>query len=199
MLVECSSLGAGKIRHQPKTIGDMIVVSEEKPDSVPSAEQKDSYNTALNTRNFEISLFWQRSNYFLVLNSALAIGFFNLQKLWYVLFLAVFGLIVSWLWFRVNLGSKFWQLRWEQRLSEIEKEIYPERHFFAADWDIIEGDVKESIYNAKRGGFPRHGWLDNRVLKKYSVSHHMTLLSILFMVGWTILAISTVVRLWLSR
>lgn len=31
---------------------------------------------ALDTRNFEISLYWQRSNYFLVLNTALAVGFF---------------------------------------------------------------------------------------------------------------------------
>ncbi len=35
------------------------------------------YRVALDTRNSEISLFWQRSNFFLVLNTALAVGFFN--------------------------------------------------------------------------------------------------------------------------
>ena len=36
----------------------------------------EAYRTALATRNFEISLFWQRSNYFLVLSTAIAVGFF---------------------------------------------------------------------------------------------------------------------------
>src|SRR5947209_15698697 len=85
-----------------------------------SLEKKDLYKVALDTRNFEISLFWQRSNYFLVLNSALALGFFNLREQKYGLFMAIFGIIVSWLWFCVNLGSKFWQSRWEQKLSIIE-------------------------------------------------------------------------------
>ena len=41
-------------------------------------EDKDLYRVALDTRNLESTLFWQRCNYFLVLNSALALGFFNL-------------------------------------------------------------------------------------------------------------------------
>src|SRR5207248_3234570 len=36
----------------------------------------DAYKIALETRNLEINLFWQRSNYFLVLNTAIAVGFF---------------------------------------------------------------------------------------------------------------------------
>jgi hypothetical protein len=32
----------------------------------------EAYRTALATRNLEINLFWQRSNYFLVLNTAIA-------------------------------------------------------------------------------------------------------------------------------
>src|SRR4051794_39983352 len=43
-------------------------------------ELKDAYQVLLSTRNLEIGLFWQRSNYFLVLNSGLALGFFSLLK-----------------------------------------------------------------------------------------------------------------------
>jgi len=42
-------------------------------------EVKDLYKTLLDTRNLEINLFWQRSNYFLVLNTGIAFGFFNLK------------------------------------------------------------------------------------------------------------------------
>ena len=119
--------------------------SKSKNSIVPTIEDKDIYKIALDTRNFEISLFWQRSNYFLVLNSALALGFFNLKEQKYSLFMAIFGIIVSWLWFCVNLGSKFWQTRWEQRLSVIENRIDPELKFFSADWDTIYGDVAQSL------------------------------------------------------
>jgi len=161
-------------------------------------DPKESYQTALNTRNFEISLFWQRSNYFLVLNSALALGFFNLQKQEYAIFLAVFGFFVSCLWFRVNLGSKFWQLRWEHRLSEIEKQIDPNLHFFAVDLDTVRSDVKNSIKNDRHKGWIRRH-LDRQVLKKHSVSYNMTLLSISFMVAWAILEILFILGIWRGR
>ena len=64
----------------------------------PTIEDKDLYKNVLDTRNFEISFFWQRSNYFLVLNSALALGFFGLKTRSYEPWLAGFGLLVSLLW-----------------------------------------------------------------------------------------------------
>ena len=42
-------------------------------------EPKDLYKVLLDTRNLEINLFWQRSNYFLALNTGIALGFFNLR------------------------------------------------------------------------------------------------------------------------
>jgi len=159
--------------------------SKSKNSIVPTIEDKDIYKIALDTRNFEISLFWQRSNYFLVLNSALALGFFNLKEQKYSLFMAIFGIIVSWLWFCVNLGSKFWQTRWEQRLSVIENRIDPELKFFSADWDTIYGDVAQSLAgNSLLRRLKR--WF---VLKKPSVSNQMMWLSGCFMIGWAILVL----------
>jgi hypothetical protein len=158
----------------------------------PTIEDKDVYKTAFDTRNFEISLFWQRSNYFLVLNSALALGFFNLTKAGFSLSLAAFGWLVSFLWYHVNLGSKFWRSRWEERLAEIERQVAPNLGMFSADYPTIEADVRKSLNrNPPRGRF--RVWLNTKVLQKPSVSFNMTLLSIFFILGWTVLI---AVKLW---
>ncbi|MDT7807993.1 MAG: hypothetical protein QOJ70_1806 [Acidobacteriota bacterium] len=159
-------------------------------DADEKEDLKAYYKTALDTRNFEISLFWQRSNYFLVLNSALALGFFNLQKREYQFFLATFGLIVSWLWFRVNLGSKFWQSRWEYRLREIENKIAPRLHFFATDLATVKEDVENDFKSNKHKGYIRRR-LDKLTLRKPSVSGQMIWLSILFLLGWALLFVSS--------
>jgi len=140
------------------------------------------YQTALDTRNFEITLFWQRCNYFLVLNSALAIGFFNLQTPGYAILLASLGIIASILWFAVSLGSKFWQSRWEQRLREVENRLAPELTFFAADRVVVRADVEQSLALSEHGAFRRR--LDRLVLCKPSVSFMMTLLSLVFILAW---------------
>jgi hypothetical protein len=105
-------------------LGAAVTDADNKHRLAPTIEDKDIYKNVLDTRNFEISFFWQRSNYFLVLNSALALGFFSLKMRSYEYGLAVFGLLVSLLWCGVNLGSKFWQSVWENRLSKIEKKLH---------------------------------------------------------------------------
>ena len=96
---------------------------EEPPDDITDRftdSVKDLYGTLLTTRNLEIGLFWQRSNYFLVLNTGIALGFFNLDGSLYRLLFAAMGLIASALWLQVCLGGKYWQTRWEQRLMDFE-------------------------------------------------------------------------------
>jgi hypothetical protein len=173
--------------------------SESKNNIKPTLENTDLYRIALDTRNFEVSLFWQRSNYFLALNSALALGFFNLKEQGvYGLVLAIFGIVVSCLWFRANLGSKFWQSRWEQRLIIIERQIDKELKFFSADWDTIKQEVEQRLRdNPRRGLFKR--WLERRVLRRPSVSEQMILLSGCFFIGWMLLALVWCWRFALSH
>jgi hypothetical protein len=147
---------------------------------------KEAYKIALDTRNLEIGLFWQRSNYFLALNTALAIGFFNINDRGYTLLLALFGFAISLLWYRVNLGSKFWQSRWEHRLRVVEEEIAPDLKFFAADWETIRKDVQASLKTSAHKGFQK--FVDRGILKKHSVSYQMIRLSILFVLGWAFLS-----------
>ena len=140
------------------------------------------YKMAVQIRNMEISLFWQRSNYFLVLNTAIAAGFFSLKNGDYTLLLSITGVVVSMLWVAVNLGSKFWQSRWEYRLNEAEKELSPNIHLFSASWETVQSDVKRSFEFRKRG--PIHGLYQKFVLLKPSVTMMMTMLSVIFVVFW---------------
>lgn len=152
--------------------------------------KEELYKIARETRNFEISLFWQRSNYFLALNTATAVGFFSLKNSSYVLPLGILGLVASLLWFAVNLGGKFWQSRWEHRLRLTEEALGEDINLFSAEWDIIKGDVKASLKFANHNSVRRI--FDYLVLVKPSVSFSMILLSAAFIILWFTLIILSI-------
>ena len=147
-------------------------------------EVKDLYATLIATRNLEVNLFWQRSNYFLVLNSGIVFGFFNLKETKYALVFAFMGLIASILWFYVCLGSKFWQTRWEQRLADFENEHFPGLEFFSAKPARLRDDVTRGLAFENLGTIQRY--LYGLALLKPSVSYSMLRLSILFVFGWIV-------------
>jgi hypothetical protein len=146
---------------------------------------KDLYSILVDTRKLEINLFWQRSNYFLVLSSGMVLGFFNLKGTKsYAIVFAFMGLISSVLWFLVCLGSKYWQTRWEQRLFDFEQEHLQGLQFFSAGQDRIKEDVRAGFK------FENLGWMQRSLYKvalwsKPSVSYSMLRLSIFFILGWT--------------
>jgi hypothetical protein len=160
------------------------------------AKPIDSYSVAYQTRNFEIQLFWQRSNYFLVLNTGIITGIaikLNSTDPIAAIFI-VFGFFVSLLWFRVNLGSKFWQSRWEQRLYDIEERISPNANLFSATDEQIKADVEKSMQIA--GG--RNWWrryIDRKALLKPSVSRQMILLSVGFICLYIAFSIVWIIRI----
>ncbi|MEL6107018.1 MAG: hypothetical protein AAFU85_13310 [Planctomycetota bacterium] len=148
------------------------------------------YKTAIEARNFEITWFWQRSNYFLVLNTAIAVGFFSLNDAKFQVLLSFTGVSVALLWLGVNLGSKFWQSRWEYRVHKTETELGSKIGLFSADWQTVQQDVVASF------GFRKHGWLHRQyqkaIMTKPSVTLMMTLLSVLFIFFWITSAIISV-------
>jgi hypothetical protein len=147
----------------------------------------EAFRVAKEVRNFEIGLFWQRSNYFLVLSTAIAAGFFSLKDSRFALPLALFGLVVAVLWFAVNLGSKFWQSRWEYRLTLAEKQLRPEMNLFSASWETVQDDVRRSFEFRKRGIV--HEMYKRLATLKPSVTLMMTLLSLCFAVFWIVLIV----------
>lgn len=145
---------------------------------------------ALDNRAFEIQLFWQRSNYFMVLMTALGVGVFAIKDLMYALFISIFATITSWFWYKTNLGSKFWHESWEVEVVNLAKEQNI-RSFERPMSDVIE-QVRQSLDEASSSG--QRGsvqqWLDRQILKKPSVSHYMILLSLTSTALWGIVSLA---------
>lgn len=144
----------------------------------------EAFKTALDTRNFEIHLFWQRSNYFLVLNTAIGTGFFAVNDHELALLLGGLGIAASVLWLLVNLGSKFWQERWEQQLKEQEHHLKPT---FVKFFDVTDTElhaiVKKGLGTNRRWRVDRRLW-HLGVRRRPSVSYMMTVLSGVFVGFW---------------
>jgi hypothetical protein len=151
----------------------------------PDPMMLEAYKTALETRNFEIKLFWQRSNYFLVLNTAIGTGFFAIRSRDFAFLLGSLGLVASILWLCVNLGSKFWQSRWEQQVEDQEKLLSPAfDRFFAIDADDLRKMVGRSLAEVPRWRLDRRAWYWG-VRSRPSVSLMMTYLSCAFVLFWS--------------
>ena len=153
----------------------------------------DELKIALDNRAFEIQMFWQRSNYFLVLMTALGIGTFSVRDVLFSPLVALFATGCSFLWFKTNLGSKFWQESWEAEVSLLAKESKV-RSFEKPTNEVIaqvEVALKGAHSEYKRSIFRR--WIDGEVLKKPSVTYHMIILSLLASIIW---AIVTIIFLW---
>jgi hypothetical protein len=149
------------------------------------------YKIALATRNLEINLFWQRCNYFLILNSALAYGYTQLKDEFLILPITLLGLVVCILWYRVALGSKYWQECWEAKLHQLERDYIKNGYFpreitlFSTSWREIRKDVKNSLESANHSLFEQI--IDNQILKKPSVTQSMVYLVLIFIFSWLLI------------
>lgn len=149
---------------------------------------------ALDNRAFEIQLFWQRSNYFLVLMTALGVATFSVKDELLSPVIAIFATTASYFWFRTNLGSKFWQENWEVEVVLIadEKNI---RSFQRKMPDVI-AQVQSSLNSgATDGRSYLRRWVDRSITKKYSVTYNMILLSLFATWVWTFVAGVLLIRL----
>jgi len=146
----------------------------------------EQFKIALEIRNLEIRLYWERSNYFLALNSAVAAGFFALgEKAPQAL--AWIGAICSFFWLGANLGSKFWQARWEEKLRDVERRLYPDLKFFDEKFEEVEAAVRRSL------GYPPPGRLARAlapfIMLKPFVSSLAIYLAAVSLLSWVILAV----------
>lgn len=146
-------------------------------------DNDDLFKLAVATREFEIQMFWQRSNYFMALNTAIAVGFFTNNNLVYSSILAALGMIVCMLWYFVNLGGKYWQCRWEEAASRFEQECAPDAKLFSASKDEVHNEVIHCLEKGSRKSWFQR-WLNKNILDKPSVSYQMILLSFIFGVFW---------------
>lgn len=91
---------------------------------------------ALDTRKFEINLYWKRTAYFWAFIVSIYIAYYkvftmdcsklqdtSLIQPMALLALSLLGCFFSLAWFMVNKGSKFWQKNWETHVYLLEDEV----------------------------------------------------------------------------
>ncbi|WP_333660975.1 hypothetical protein [Chishuiella changwenlii] len=101
---------------------------------------KEAYKNALDTRKFEIELYWKRATYFWAFIGVIFLALFTLVNKSYennsfnkgfqelfntilILSVSVLGYIFSLGWYFVNRGSKVWQKNWEVHIDLLENYI----------------------------------------------------------------------------
>ena len=91
--------------------------------------RKQALERALDTRKFEIELYWKRATYFWTFIGATLAGFIAIQasivpsKNDLSVMLSCVGLVFSFAWFCVNRGSKHWQENWEKHVDMLEDSV----------------------------------------------------------------------------
>ena len=155
-----------------------------QPENKPTPSE---LQIALENRAFEIQLFWQRTNYFLVLITALGIGVFTVSDNLFAVILSVLGSVSSLLWFGTNLGSKFWQESWEVEVQILAEEL--EIRSFKKGLDEIKRQVTKSLRDGERNKDKSvyKKWIDGLIIKKFSVSDQMIALSLVSTVLWLVI------------
>ena len=87
---------------------------------------------ALDIRKFEIELYWKRATYFWGFLIVIFGGYFAVltvknDEIPYkdesLVLISCLGTIVSWSWYLVNRGSKFWQNNWEIHVDLLEDDF----------------------------------------------------------------------------
>ena len=91
---------------------------------------KKTFRQALESRKFEIELYWKRATYFWSFIAAAFAGYFVLISIDNIndfkpltVVVSFIGTLFSLAWYLVNRGSKYWQENWENYVYLMEDEI----------------------------------------------------------------------------
>jgi hypothetical protein len=89
----------------------------------PQITDLDRLNQAVALRNFEIELFWKRFNYFWLISAAALVGYVSAKERTdaILLLISCFGLVSAVAWTLLNIGSKWWQEAYEERVKKYER------------------------------------------------------------------------------
>jgi hypothetical protein len=131
----------------------------------------DALKTALDTRKFEIELYWKRATYFWAFIAATFAAFFilltsknNEQFKGFTIVISSIGFFFSLGWYFVNRGSKIWQENWEKHVYFLEQGIQGPLFAYV--------NIPEDNFMKLTGGYP------------FSVSKINQLLSLMMSLFW---------------
>lgn len=95
--------------------------------------RKEALKIALESRKFEIDLYWKRANYFWTFNTVIFAGYFAImssQKIenfkFITIIISLLGYFISLGWYFANRGSKYWQINWETHVDVLGKDFHGE-------------------------------------------------------------------------
>ena len=165
-------------------------MTDEKNKDEDRLSVKEIFHIAKETRDLEIKMFWQRTNYFLLLNSAVGGAFLYFleqddDKYMVILFCGI-GIFVCWAWIKIGLGSKYWQAHWEQVLIELQ-----EKTGLKEEMDIFS--PKNTYKRVKKSLAMNNRFYASMVLQKPSVSGWMHGTAFFFLIVWVISLAGSVV------
>src|SRR5882724_9896709 len=116
--------------------------------------RKDALKYALDIRKFEIELYWKRATYFWALIAASFAGYFALQNTeltkrneFSIFIISCIGLVLSFAWYLVNRGSKYWQENWERHVDVLSETVIGPLYRTTISWEY------RSLLDPT-GGFP---------------------------------------------
>lgn len=102
------------------------ILNESKPDK---NEWKELLKIAMETRKFEIELYWKRANYFWLFVAAFFVAYYqtipseNKQTEVENILFIVGGYFFSIGWYLANRGSKYWQENWEKHIAVLSRHL----------------------------------------------------------------------------
>ncbi|AJX81482.1 putative membrane protein [Burkholderia pseudomallei 7894] len=145
-------------------------------------KRKKALERALDTRKFEIDLYWKRATYFWTFIGATLAGFIAIQagasssRDTLSVLLSCLGTVFSFAWLLVNRGSKYWQENWEKHV------------------DLLEDDETGPLYKITLSRNPtlkRLEYLDHLVTgpSAYSVSKINQVVSLYVFLLWIFLVV----------
>jgi hypothetical protein len=140
------------------------------------------YRILIDTRNLEVNLFWQRANYFLVLNCGIVLAIYNFTKPIQIRVFATMGILTSLLWFWACLASKYWQTFWTERLADFERNELGGLNFFSASPKSRAGFVENGLEAEGLTKIETSVYVLAKQCRSVSIT--MLLLSLVFALGW---------------
>ncbi|UAA38253.1 hypothetical protein KIH87_16415 [Paraneptunicella aestuarii] len=109
---------------------DEILEEEQYHKHFSKEKKSKALEHALDTRKFEIELYWKRATYFWTLIGVILAGYMAVLassnseiKEGLAVILSCLGYTFSAAWFFVNRGSKQWQENWENHVTSLEDDV----------------------------------------------------------------------------
>jgi hypothetical protein len=141
---------------------------------IPKKHALEFFKIAVNARDLELKLFWQRSLFFAGFIAAIFIGYYSIRNDGIAnpdlvkSLLLILGVFFSLAWCLANRGSKYWYESWEDKVNKSEELLEAE---FFDQW--VKPEKKFFLYKSQ----------------VYSVSKLAIFVSDLVFLAWLILVV----------